>query len=212
MKRYFICEGDQTTAGGTVLEGMDGCSIHGKRQAVEGAKIYCPACKREGIAANVPPYRPHRLHGKQALLDNDICLCGCRPPPRLIASQDGASMSFSADELAAADPDSGATVAAVARSAPRTINASGDDVPASDASTPLGGARPFTYSDAAPTEDDPFDITARGVSEGQEAECFAEYERNIEECNFYRATSGDAYTFIACKQNAFNIYNQCRGY
>ncbi|AXL49389.1 hypothetical protein DSC91_001185 [Paraburkholderia caffeinilytica] len=39
--------------------------------------------------------------GNQAALENDICICECSPAPRLIASQNNASMFFESDELAA---------------------------------------------------------------------------------------------------------------
>jgi hypothetical protein len=42
-----------------------------------------------------------KFHGKQVALENDICLCKCDPPPRLIASQRTASMSFNTGELTA---------------------------------------------------------------------------------------------------------------
>ncbi|MBB5511286.1 hypothetical protein [Paraburkholderia atlantica] len=75
----------------------------------------------------------------------------------------------------------------------------------------LGNAKPFEYTKHA-LSDDVQKISARGVSEFHEAECFAEYERNLDECNLYKGMTNAAYTFIACKQNAFTIYNQCRGY
>ncbi|MGF6368681.1 hypothetical protein OKW40_001431 [Paraburkholderia sp. RAU6.4a] len=75
----------------------------------------------------------------------------------------------------------------------------------------LGNAQPFEYQPNA-ISDDVQDIAARGVNEVQEAQCFAEYERNLAECNLYKAMTNVAYTFIACKQNAFTLYNQCRGY
>jgi hypothetical protein len=39
--------------------------------------------------------------GKQVALENDICICKCNPPPRLIASQNNASMFFESHELGA---------------------------------------------------------------------------------------------------------------
>ncbi|MEX3933209.1 PAAR domain-containing protein [Paraburkholderia phymatum] len=100
MRRYYIRQGDRTTAGGEVLEGDQRSSIRGIPMAFDGARIWCPACKSEGRICNVAPYRPHTLHGKQAALENDICICDCDPPPRLIPSQHAASMSFNSDELA----------------------------------------------------------------------------------------------------------------
>ncbi|MGF6470722.1 hypothetical protein [Paraburkholderia youngii] len=75
----------------------------------------------------------------------------------------------------------------------------------------LGNAKPFGYTRDA-LSDDVQKISARGVSEFHETECFAEYERNLDECNLYKRMTNAAYTFITCKQNAFTLYNQCRGY
>ncbi|SMG26071.1 hypothetical protein [Paraburkholderia susongensis] len=75
----------------------------------------------------------------------------------------------------------------------------------------LGNAQPFEYRPDA-ISDDMQDIAARGVDEAQEAECFAEYEARLDQCKLYRATTGNPYTLVACQQNAFRLYNQCRGF
>lgn len=100
MRRALIKLGDKTTAGGIVTEADHACTHHGAPLSYHGASIYCPACKRTGKACNVPPMRPMIFMGKQALLENDICLCGCNPPPRLIASQSTMYVSFECNELA----------------------------------------------------------------------------------------------------------------
>jgi uncharacterized Zn-binding protein involved in type VI secretion len=101
MKRYFIKVGDKTTAGGVVTQGEPTATHHGTPYAYHGAEIYCHACKSVGRVANVPPFRPMTLRGKQIALENDICICKCKPPPRLIASQRGSGMLFEAYELPA---------------------------------------------------------------------------------------------------------------
>ncbi|WP_174769867.1 PAAR domain-containing protein [Paraburkholderia hayleyella] len=101
MRRYLIVLGDKTTAGGVVIQAEESHRNHGKPLAYHGAQIYCHACKTTGHIYNVPPYRPMELMGKQVALENDICICKCNPPPRLIASQHNASMSFESGELAA---------------------------------------------------------------------------------------------------------------
>lgn len=78
-------------------------------------------------------------------------------------------------------------------------------------STPLDDAQSFEY-EQADLSDDIESVAARGVSEGHEAECFAEYEERLMQCEAYSALSRDPYTYIACKANAFKLYNQCRGY
>ncbi|WP_175686945.1 PAAR domain-containing protein [Burkholderia anthina] len=94
MKRYFIRIGDKTTTGGTVTQGEDFFKHDGKAVAYEGAEVYCNACASVGRIANVPPFHTMLLVGKQVALENDICICNCDPPPRLIASQSTGSMSF----------------------------------------------------------------------------------------------------------------------
>ncbi|MDP9153812.1 MAG: hypothetical protein M3O74_06145 [Pseudomonadota bacterium] len=78
-------------------------------------------------------------------------------------------------------------------------------------STPLGDAAPFEYAPNA-TGDDVLSIAARGVSEAREAECFAEYERTIDFCNALGPAIGGARGAALCRQNAFDRYQQCRGY
>jgi hypothetical protein len=84
---------------------------------------------------------------------------------------------------------------------------------ASDAgdSTLLSDAQPFDYT-PDPGGGDVEDLAARGVSEADEDDCYAQYERELEECKLYSAMTSDSYTYIACKAQAFANYNQCRGY
>ncbi|WP_156992075.1 hypothetical protein [Paraburkholderia oxyphila] len=85
----------------------------------------------------------------------------------------------------------------------------GDD--SGDGSTPLGDAQPFDYQPDAPS-DDGMDIAARGISEEDEAECDALYDRDMEECNFARAIYLDPRTYALCSERAFMNYQSCRGY
>jgi hypothetical protein len=82
---------------------------------------------------------------------------------------------------------------------------------AGEDSTPLGDALPFDYTPDAAGGDEA-DLAARGVSETDEAECYAQYERELDECKLYSAMTKDSYTYLACKAQAFANYNQCRGY
>ncbi|WP_227246564.1 hypothetical protein [Paraburkholderia caribensis] len=86
-----------------------------------------------------------------------------------------------------------------------------DDEEASNRSTGFSGAQSFKL-DLLPANDNVVTMAARGVGEAQEAECFAEYEARLEQCKFYAAMTGDPYTYVSCKANAFAIYNQCRGH
>ncbi|MEX3957672.1 hypothetical protein [Trinickia sp. EG282A] len=77
--------------------------------------------------------------------------------------------------------------------------------------TPLGNAEAFDVGRAFKSEDSA-NIAARGISEADEAECYEQYERDMEECTAYRAAMGGARFMDACSQRAFMNYQQCRGY
>ncbi|WP_321960848.1 PAAR domain-containing protein [Paraburkholderia sp. J7] len=100
MRRAILKLGDKTTAGGVVLEGVDGCTHHGTPLTFIGAKIWCPACNSEGVIGWNGPHRKATMRGKQQALEGDLCLCRCDPPPVLIASQNSAWHVFEACELA----------------------------------------------------------------------------------------------------------------
>ncbi|QCP50136.1 hypothetical protein FAZ95_13695 [Trinickia violacea] len=85
-----------------------------------------------------------------------------------------------------------------------------DDASAGD-DTPLGDAQPFELADDT-NSGDAMDIAARGVSEADEAECFAQYERDMDECTAFRSAMGGQRFMDACSQRAFENYQQCRGY
>ena len=87
----------------------------------------------------------------------------------------------------------------------------GDVTAIGDATTPLGDAAPFEYVKSA-TGDDVLSLAARGVSEAHETECYAEYENELEMCNFAGALYKDPRTYALCKQRAFSNYQSCRGY
>ena len=78
-------------------------------------------------------------------------------------------------------------------------------------STPLADAAPFEYVKSA-TGDDVLSLAARGVSEAHETECYAEYENELEMCNFAGALYKDPRTYALCKQRTFSNYQSCRGY
>lgn len=81
-----------------------------------------------------------------------------------------------------------------------------------DASTLLGDAQPFEYSEDAP-EGAVQELAARGVSEEDEAECHAQYELEMEMCNVKAAmVGGDPRAYAKCSRDAFDNYQACRGY
>lgn len=87
MKRYTITLGATTTTGGKVISASSDGSINGARIALEGDLIFCPACKSQGKIRCVEPRIPELWNGKNVALENDLCLCGCPSPPRLVPNQ-----------------------------------------------------------------------------------------------------------------------------
>jgi hypothetical protein len=79
-------------------------------------------------------------------------------------------------------------------------------------STPLGDAQPFQYGQDSPL-DDVQNIAARGVSEAEQQECNAMYEARMTYCSaLSQMYGGDTRTYLACKDQAFQDYQACRGY
>ena len=84
---------------------------------------------------------------------------------------------------------------------------------ASDAgsASAFGGASPFSYMpvESVGAADD---LAARGVTESDEAECYSQYELDMDECRAYKAAMGGQRFMDLCSQRAFERYQQCRGY
>ena len=89
--------------------------------------------------------------------------------------------------------------------------ASGLDEIADKTGSPLGNAEPFEYMKSA-TGNDVLSIAARGVDEAHEADCFSEYKIDMQQCDALAFHLGGARMSTLCKQNAFDRYQQCRGY
>jgi uncharacterized Zn-binding protein involved in type VI secretion len=87
VKRYHITEGATTTAGGVVRASTQCGSINGASMVLDGDPVDCPACGAQGVIKCVMPRLPFSFEGKQYALSDDLCICGCNPPPKLIASQ-----------------------------------------------------------------------------------------------------------------------------
>ncbi|QSY06571.1 PAAR domain-containing protein [Burkholderia pseudomallei] len=100
MKRNMLVVGDRTTAGGVVQEGVAAGFNNGTPLAYHGALVHCPACKSEGRIVGVGPTWPMTFDGKQVALENDLCICKCDPPPRMIASKNDMFMTFEGHQLA----------------------------------------------------------------------------------------------------------------
>lgn len=87
MRRYTITLGASTTAGGKVISATANGSINGVKIALESDLVFCPACKSQGKIVCVGPRIPETWNGKQVALENDLCMCGCPVPPKLVPNQ-----------------------------------------------------------------------------------------------------------------------------
>lgn len=87
QRRYHIRAGAKTTAGGTVTASTTWFRIDGVSVACEGDPVDCPTCGTQGFIQCVMPRNPERPNGKEVALSDDMCICSCSPPPRLIAEQ-----------------------------------------------------------------------------------------------------------------------------
>lgn len=106
MKRYTVTLGASTTAGGKVISASSHGAINGVPIALENDGIFCPACKSNGKILCVGPRIPETWNGKQVALENDLCICGCFPSPRLLANQSLRSQ-VAGDGTAAGTPPTG---------------------------------------------------------------------------------------------------------
>lgn len=117
LKRYHITIGARTTAGGVVKTASTKSKVNGLLLAIEGDLVDCPACHTQGVIQVVPPRLPDRSNGKEYALSDDLCICKCHPPPKLIASQ-----QFKCQTLAVASAESAEETAA------RTVSAGMEDL------------------------------------------------------------------------------------
>lgn len=85
--RYYITLGATTTAGGTVTSASSLLALNGVKVALEGDQVSCPACDTTGTIGLDGPRMVARDNGRQYALSDDLCLCRCSPPPRMVATQ-----------------------------------------------------------------------------------------------------------------------------
>ncbi|WP_310126674.1 PAAR domain-containing protein [Paraburkholderia terricola] len=80
--------GDKTTANGTVEASPSTIQLSGRDVAREGDSVMCPMCNMMGkVQCDGPRQMMTAPDGRHAAFSNDLCICGCHPPPRLVASQ-----------------------------------------------------------------------------------------------------------------------------
>lgn len=89
LTRYYILENDTTTAGGIVQTTNNPIvfNVDGKKQSCIGDDVWCPACQSMGKIVPTGPRLSFSLGGAMPALNDDLCLCKCNPPPKLIHSQ-----------------------------------------------------------------------------------------------------------------------------
>ncbi len=87
LKRYLVTLGAATTNGGEVISASDFRRVNGLPVALEDDQVRCPQCHSAGVIKPDGPRVNERVRGKQVALHDDLCICRCTPPPRLIANQ-----------------------------------------------------------------------------------------------------------------------------
>lgn len=93
MKRYLILDGDKTTADGTVVAKPTTIRFERRDVAHEGDDVQCPECNSTGkIRCDGPRQVMTAPDGRRAALSEDLCICKCDPPPKLVASQQSMSV------------------------------------------------------------------------------------------------------------------------
>ncbi|WP_406869850.1 PAAR domain-containing protein [Paraburkholderia fungorum] len=204
--------GDRSTAGGTIVEGIEGASNNGRQLSFIGAAVDCPACHSTGRITPSGERWPGLLMGRQAALDGDLCQCKCEPFPRMIAADVSMAQTFESESGGAAMGSATGAAFAVGYGAVSAAGGAAAKVTGADpvASAPLTGGS-FTL---APSTDagDAMQTAARGVSEDDEAECHAQYEEDMDMCNAGRAMFQSPAYYQSCAARAFQRYQTCRGY
>lgn len=96
--RYYIHVGDTTTSAGLVLTGLATHLWHGHQCSFEGDQVFCRTCKSVGFIRCIGDRIPSTgRHGREQALSDDLCICRCPIPPRLVASQVTYSTSGNSD-------------------------------------------------------------------------------------------------------------------
>lgn len=101
LTRYLITLGATTTAGGKVISASSFRSINDVDVAVEDDRVQCPKCNSIGVIKPDGPRLSETCNDKEVALHDDLCICKCNPPPRLIANQSFVYQSIDAQWQAA---------------------------------------------------------------------------------------------------------------
>lgn len=100
MRRNVLLQGDKSSAGGVVTQGIQGTFNNGVPLAFLGATVSCPACNTTGCIVPTGPRLVGDLMGKRVALDGDLCACRCSPQPTMRASSSGIAQTFDVGALA----------------------------------------------------------------------------------------------------------------
>jgi uncharacterized Zn-binding protein involved in type VI secretion len=122
INRYYITLGAKSTAGGEVTSANHFDTINGVPAALERDTCWCPKCNSVGVIMPDGPRISDTFDGREAALSDDLCICKCSPPPRLVAAQDFAYQTVDADwhaSKAAATAETAAKLNTAASSAKR---------------------------------------------------------------------------------------------
>ncbi|MBU7438585.1 PAAR domain-containing protein [Paraburkholderia fungorum] len=93
MKRFLILNGDSTTSNGVIHATATTIQLNGEDVAHEGDEVACPACNTTGkIQCDGARQIMTAPDGRRAALSDDLCICACQSPPRLVSSQQGMSV------------------------------------------------------------------------------------------------------------------------
>lgn len=87
LKRYLVTLGAATTNGGEVISASHFRRVNGVPVALEDDQVKCPKCHSVGVIKPDGPRLSERVKGRQVALHDDLCICHCSPPPRLVAAQ-----------------------------------------------------------------------------------------------------------------------------
>jgi uncharacterized Zn-binding protein involved in type VI secretion len=82
-----IRAGAVTTAGGIARASSSFMTVNGAPLVLEGDKVDCRACGSVGIVHVVMPRLHDAFNGRQYALGDDLCICKCNPPPKLISER-----------------------------------------------------------------------------------------------------------------------------
>ena len=105
ITRYEITLGARTTAGGEVISADPFLTIDGVPVAHMDDSVSCPACHTVGVIKPDGPRLSDMFMEKEVALSDDLCICKCNPPPRLVANQTMCYQEIDTDWHAGQAPD-----------------------------------------------------------------------------------------------------------